>query len=118
MSFLRLAAVAALPVFLTGCINMGEYYSDEDCVKGVKARTVSFSKDVQPVLTKSCVSCHSNMPDAAAYKKNYYPNSGVDSAYSRSVLPLSNSKHMPTGSNLTSCNLLIIQKWETDGSAN
>ena len=118
MGILKLAAVAALPVFFAGCINMGDYYSDEDCVKGIKSRTVSFAKDVQPVLTKYCVSCHSNMPDAASYKKNYYPNNGVDSAYTRSALPISNSKHMPTGSNLTSCNLLIIQKWETDGYAN
>lgn len=97
---------------------MGEYYSDADCVKDIKARTVSYAKDVQPVLQKYCISCHSNMPDAAQYRANYYPNSEVNSAYARSALPLSDSKHMPTGSNLTSCNLLILQKWENDGYAN
>jgi hypothetical protein len=100
------------------CVNMGEFYSDADCVKAVKARTLGFQADVQPVLVKYCVACHSNMPDAQAYKNNYYPNSGADSAYTRSALPLSNSKHMPTGSNLTTCSLLILQKWESDGYAN
>lgn len=114
-----LLGIAAPTLFiLASCVSVGETDTDASCVADIKSRTVSFVKDVAPVLQKACISCHSSMADAGSYRSGYYPNSGANSALSRVKLPASDSKHMPTSSTLSECKVLIIQKWEADGYAN
>jgi len=97
-----------------GCVALGDQDADQGCLNTMRARTVGFEADVKPVLQKQCTRCHDNMSTAAIYRANYYPAKTTV----RINLPMTDSKYMPPGISMLRCEVLVLEKWETDGFAN
>lgn len=82
---------------------------------------VSFSRDVQPILTSNCISCHSNPPTNGApialTTKSLVENAIVTKGLiDRIMLNETDPNFMPlSGSKLSEANINIIKKWQTDG---
>ena len=104
----------------------------QDC-SGLMPDTVSFSKNIIPLLTTNCAipTCHSgskpagslNLDASAAYSQLGKSGSGyidtLNPTYSVLYSSLvSTSTPMPPNESLSTCNLQLIQKWMKQGGKN
>jgi len=109
-------------VFLVGC-TYEKIEPVKDC--GIPA-TVSFSKDVLPILNANCsyAGCHSgsspaggfDIADSVAYKELTHPGSGYVDTLNPTFSILyaemkSTTTPMPPSGNLEDCKLQLILKW-------
>ncbi|MBS1543665.1 MAG: hypothetical protein JST14_08535 [Bacteroidetes bacterium] len=108
-------------ILLTGCFYDVEsvLYPDTGCAP---VTTVSYSKDIVPILSQYCLSCHSGtfasggIPlDTYTSVKRYADNGQLLG----SVQWTSGYSPMPkNGNKLSSCKVGLIQKWIEAGAPN
>jgi len=89
--------------------------SDAGTKSDTGGSTVSFSKDILPMLNTSCKSCHSPPSpnagvDVTTYSAVKSSATSINSAIQRGIMP-------PTGA-LSSANKQLIQSWVTAGEPN
>jgi hypothetical protein len=111
---MRLTCCALACFLFARCVAIGDQDADQGCLNTVRSRTVSFEADVKQVLQKQCTRCHDDMATAASYRARYYPAKTTV----RINLPMTDPKYMPPGISMSRCEILILEKWETDGFAN
>jgi len=114
-----------LPAFLvclmTSCIKQDDASQVPGCT-AIPPATISFKKDVFPIIKQSCLSCH----DA----KNHYGGivienyeqialSGTSGELYNSIMISSNGKaYMPKGARLMDCEIALIKAWVDQGAKN
>jgi hypothetical protein len=133
--------VYSFPFFLfavcinyTNCTYKNEHQINplQDC-SGLMPDTVSFSKNIIPLITTNCAipTCHSgskpagslDLDGSVAYSQLGKSGSGyidtLNPTYSVLYSSLvSSSTPMPPNGSLSTCNLQLIQKWMKQGGKN
>ena len=90
------------------------------------ARTISFSKDVEPVFASSClVGCHSSASGTAGVILDTWAGAKRQASNGQLVVSIKHSQPnqtpttwMPVGGSLTPCQIGIITKWVNSGFPN
>ncbi len=113
-----------LSIFI-GCMAFGCYYDNEEYLfpelpGDCDTTSVSYTADIQPILSAFCYACHSNL-NAASFGNNIKLEDFTDVAEQSSVI-LSTLKHeqgvspMPKGgSQLIDCKLITFEAWINQG---
>lgn len=118
---------------------VGTFVADDDATGGTKTFTlsvnattatstttppptgtgVSYSATIQPIMTASCVSCHSWAGSYSGVVSRVVPgNASGSTLYQRVSSSTSTSGHMPPGSSLTSTQIQNIADWINQGAQN
>jgi mono/diheme cytochrome c family protein len=105
---------------LTGC-----YYDKEDVLyplsgSGCDTTVVTYSQSIVPIMTSSCISCHSGTSAASGIRLETY--TGVKAMASNGML-VKVVTHAPgvspmpkNAAKLNDCNIKKIQKWVAAGA--
>lgn len=80
-------------------------------------QTVSYAKDVKPVIDNNCISCHSVGGISGSYTLTDYPSvkNAADNILDRIQRPTGDPQKMPQGGALSQAHIDLIKKWKTDG---
>jgi len=109
---------------LTASLSSCYYDSEEDLYPSIACSTenVSYTKDVQPILINSCLSCHNNMDRQGNITLEthddvvIYVNNG---SLLGSIKHASGYKAMPQNANkLDDCRIAKVEAWITAGALN
>jgi cytochrome c5 len=114
-----------LSIFCTvviASLTTGCYYDSEEYLYGTcDISSVTFSKDIKPILDANCINCHSSgaidltnydgvkakVSDSTLYKAISYSYSGANS-----------SKNMPSAGKLDDCSINKVKAWIDGGATN
>jgi hypothetical protein len=114
-----------LLVLITVIMVSSCYYDTEENLypnQNCSTENVSFSKDIQPIINSSCISCHStaaNLGNVALEGHSAVLKYANDGSLVGSVKHLSGYSAMPQGaSKLNACNISKIESWVQAGSPN
>lgn len=103
-------------------LSTGCYYDNEEYLYGTcDTSSVSFSKDIKPIMDANCINCHSGgsidltnyngvkakVTDSTLYKSISYSYSGANS-----------SKNMPSAGKLDDCSIKKVKAWIDQGAIN
>ncbi|MDF0720935.1 hypothetical protein P0M11_13095 [Kaistella sp. PBT33-4] len=79
--------------------------------------TVSFAKDVKPIIDNSCIVCHSPGGISGFYPLTDYNKvkNAADNILDRIQRPTGDPQKMPQGGALSQPDIDLIKKWKTDG---
>jgi uncharacterized membrane protein len=106
---------AFVPVLiLVGC----ETRTYEDIsAEVVLPQTVTFSKDVKPIVDNNCIMCHSPGGLSGFYPLTDYTlvKNAIDNMLDRVQRPAGDPQKMPQGGSLSQANIDLLKKWKTDG---
>ncbi|MCH8554398.1 MAG: hypothetical protein LAT76_04515 [Schleiferiaceae bacterium] len=87
----------------------------EDCVP----ETVTFTKDIQPLMNTYCTGCHGNTFPSAGLSLVTYAQvrdaTENGNLLVRTQLPSSNPQSMPPSAGLSDCKNEILQAWVAQG---
>ncbi len=112
-------------MYFTSCYYDSQEYLYPQISSGCDTANVTFTLSVKPILANSCLSCHSNST-AASYGgniklENYadVKTRADDGKLIGSITHSTGFSAMPKNSSqLSDCNIAIIQKWVTGGALN
>jgi cytochrome c5 len=105
-----------------GSLTSGCYYDNEEYLYGTCDTTsVTFSRDIKPIMDANCINCHSSgainlttyegvkakVSDSTLYKSISYSYSGASS-----------SKNMPSAGKLDDCSINKVKAWIDEGAIN
>jgi len=113
-----------LPAFLvwmhSSCVK-----KDDSAVPGCTATppaTISYQKDVYPIIKQNCLSCHDASNHFGGIVIGNYEQvalSGKSGELYNSIMLSSNGKaYMPKGGRLMDCEIAIIKAWVDQGAKN
>ena len=94
---------------------------NNECIEECNFTTVSFSADIAPIISTSCLSCHGSVsPNGGVSLTNYSEIAVVaNSGKLLDVLKAQNGASlMPPSSALNNCKIDKITKWIEDGTPN
>lgn len=107
-------------VVFTGCYYDSEedLYPAEVCV----TTNISYSKDIVPIITNSCISCHSALANLGGVNMEGHSEVlkyALDGSFLGSVKHLSEYSAMPqSAQKLNDCSISKIESWINAGSLN
>jgi len=80
---------------------------------------ITFQNDIQPILVKNCLSCHSNKGHSGGVKLEDFSDvkfwAGSGGLYDQIIPFGGNPPRMPKGYAMTDCEVAIIKKWIDSG---
>ncbi len=85
--------------------------SEESLNPACDTRNVSFSKDVLPVIERSCYTCHGNGARLGGVSLEGYAAISSQSKLYQSVAHLQGAYPMPPGGKLPECEINKIKAW-------
>jgi cytochrome c553 len=115
-------ALLMILIALSGCYydKKEKLYAPQAGTSSCDTTTVTFSGEIQPILTASCVGCHSVNNPSGGYALDSH--SGVVAAQGRllgSIKHSSGFSAMPQNApKLGDCQITQIEKWITAGTPN
>ena len=97
-----------------------EKENQEDLSDTCGTQDVSFSNDVNPILTSNCTQCHNDQAANGGVRLHNYENVKIhadDGALLGSIKHESGFSNMPQGQDkLAECNIAVIEAWINDGA--
>lgn len=80
-------------------------------------QTVSYAKDIKPVIDNNCIICHSAGGISGFYPLTDYNlvKNAADNILDRIQRPTGDPQKMPQGGALSQANIDLIKKWKIDG---
>lgn len=75
--------------------------------------TVTYTKDVKPIIEANCIGCHS--PGAQALTNYSQVKANIDNIIDRIGRPNGDPLKMPQGGSLSASQINIFTKWKADG---
>ena len=112
-----------LVFFIWSCSQDKEGVSAPSTCSTSPSSTVSFSRDIYPIIKNSCLSCHDAKNHFGGIVIENYTQiskSGKSGELYNSVYypPSGNPPYMPKGAPLLKCEIALIEAWVKQGSLN
>lgn len=123
---IRKMSAGILPAFLVSllfsCMKKDDASSQVPGCTATPSATISYQKDVYPIIKQNCMSCHdANNHSGGIVIENYeqIALSGKSGELYNSVMISSNGKaYMPKGGRLMDCEIALLKAWVDQGAKN